>query len=593
MASLPLGSTISGDRTPVSGKMHVTDDHLIAHPHQENSYVPAPDQTNPSKTDPAEGNIASAHDIDASANLLEDASHTGKTVDAVVILDYGSQYSQLITRRVRECGVYGELMPYDTSWEQVAKLHPKAVILSGGPNSVYADDAPQLPDWVLEQDLPVLGICYGMQLLAHAFGGSVQPASRREYGPATIELTRMGHDSALFDAMPETLDVWMSHGDHIGQLPDGFEVLATSPNSPAAAMSRGHVVALQFHPEVQHTTNGTQLIRNFLTKVAGCEENWSPESFIEASIKEIREQVGDGRVLLGLSGGVDSSVAAELIHKAIGDQLTPVFVNNGLLRLNEAELVQETFTRAFDTNLVYVDASDQFLDKLKGVTDPEKKRKVIGETFIRVFEAEAEKAGPFEFLAQGTLYPDVIESATPGGNSQTAAKIKTHHNVGGLPEDMQFKLLEPFRFLFKDEVRAVGRLLGMPEEIVERQPFPGPGLSVRLLGEITEPDLDLLRKADAIVSEEIGASEMVKDIWQYFAVLLPVNSTGVMGDYRTYARVVAVRAIASQDAMTADWARLPYDVLGRISNRVVNEVDGINRVVYDITSKPPATIEWE
>ncbi|HWV23927.1 MAG TPA: glutamine-hydrolyzing GMP synthase [Thermomicrobiales bacterium] len=554
--------------------------------------MPAPDQTLPT-TDPTEGKVASAHDIDGAVHLLEDAGHDGKAVDAIVILDYGSQYSQLITRRVRECGVYGELLPHDVSWEKVSKLHPKGVILSGGPNSVYADDAPQLPDWVLEQDLPVLGICYGMQLLATSLGGTVQAADRREYGPATITLTQAGQESALFDAMPETLDVWMSHGDHVDGLPEGFEALAGTPNSPVAAMGKGRIVALQFHPEVQHTQNGTQIIRNFLTKVAGCEANWTPESFVEASIKEIREQVGDGRVLLGLSGGVDSSVAAALIHKAIGDQLTPVFVNNGLLRLNEAELVQETFTKAFDTKLVYADASEQFLTKLQGVTDPEQKRKIIGETFIRVFEEEARKAGPFDFLAQGTIYPDVIESATAGSGSKAAVKIKSHHNVGGLPEDMQFKLLEPFRFLFKDEVRAVGRLLGLPEEIVERQPFPGPGLSVRLLGEITEPDLDLLRKADAIVREEIDAWDVTNDVWQYFAVLLPVNSTGVMGDYRTYARVVAVRAINSQDAMTADWAKLPYEVLGRISNRIVNEVDGINRVVYDITSKPPATIEWE
>ena len=554
----------------------------------EDTSLTATDATTPPAIDPTEGQVASSHSTTDSAHLLEDAGRGGEAVDAVVILDFGSQYSQLITRRVRECGVYGELLPHDVTWEEVAQLHPKAVILSGGPASAYEEGAPQLPDWVLEKDIPTLGICYGMQLLALAHGGNVAPAERREYGPAQIEIEDA---SGLFDGIPERLDVWMSHGDHLQSVPEGFEVLARSANSPIAAMGRGTTVALQFHPEVQHTTHGTDILRNFLTKVAGCHTNWSPESFIEASVKEIREQVGEGRVLLALSGGVDSSVAAALIHKAIGDQLTPVFVNNGLLRLGEAELVQETFTRAFDTKLVYVDASEQFLGKLKGVTDPEAKRKIIGETFVRVFEAEADKAGPFEFLAQGTLYPVVIESATKG--SKTAVKIKTHHNVGGLPEDMQFKLLEPFRFLFKDEVRAVGRLLGLPDEIVERQPFPGPGLAVRLLGEITEPDLDLLRKADAIVRYEIEAAGLAKDVWQYFAVLLPVNSTGVMGDYRTYARVCAVRAIASQDAMTADWARLPHDVLGRISNRVVNEVNGINRVVYDITSKPPATIEWE
>lgn len=557
---------------------------------QERALLTATDPTTLPTIDPTEGVVASAHSVEESAQLLEDAP---TAVDAVVILDFGSQYSQLITRRVRECGVYGELLPHDATWEEVSKLQPKAVILSGGPSSVYAENAPQLPEWVLEQKLPTLGICYGMQLLAHALGGTVAPATRREYGPATIEIANLDDVSGLFDGMPERLDVWMSHGDHISRLPDDFQVLATSPNSPVAAMGHGTMVGLQFHPEVQHTTNGTQLLRNFLTKVAGCAANWTPESFIDASIREIREQVGSDRVLLGLSGGVDSSVAVALIHKAIGDQLTPVFVNNGLLRLGEAELVQETFTRAFDTNLVYVDASERFLDKLKGVSDPEEKRKAIGETFVRVFESEAEKAGPFEFLAQGTLYPDVIESATPSSNSKSAVKIKTHHNVGGLPADMQFKLLEPFRFLFKDEVRAVGRTLGLPDEIVERQPFPGPGLAVRLLGEINGPDLELLRQADAVVREEIEAAGHAKDVWQYFAVLLPINSTGVMGDYRTYARVVAVRAIASQDAMTADWARLPHDVLGRISNRIVNEIDGINRVVYDITSKPPATIEWE
>lgn len=545
----------------------------------------------PQTIDPTEGAVTGEHSVEASATLLKDAGRGGHDVDAVVVLDFGSQYSQLITRRVRECGVYTELLPYDTAWEEVRKLEPKAVILSGGPASVYAHDAPTLPEWVLEQEIPTLGICYGMQLLAQALGGKVAPADRREYGLATIEVTETDDVSGLFDDLPQNLDVWMSHGDHLNALPDGFSVLAKSANSPIAAMGHGKMVGLQFHPEVRHTINGTEILKNFLTKVAGCETNWTPESFIDASIREIREKAGNGRVLLALSGGVDSSVAAALIHKAIGKQLTPVFVNNGLLRLGEAELVQETFTRAFDTELVYVDASKQFLDRLKGVSDPEEKRKAIGETFIRVFEAEAEKAGPFQFLAQGTLYPDVIESST--ADSRSAVKIKTHHNVGGLPEDMQFELLEPFRFLFKDEVRDVGRALGLPDEIVERQPFPGPGLAVRLLGEIQPNDLELLRKADAIVREEIEAAGHAKDVWQYFAVMLPINSTGVMGDYRTYARVCAVRAIASQDAMTADWARLPHDVLARISTRIVNEVDGINRVVYDITSKPPATIEWE
>jgi GMP synthase (glutamine-hydrolysing) len=552
-----------------------------------------PDPSTPQTIDPTEGEVSDPHTLDESVELLHDAAVTEHPIDAVVILDYGSQYSQLITRRVREIGVYGELIAHDTPWDDVQRLNPKAVILSGGPASAYEEGAPQLPDWVLEQNLPTLGICYGMQLLTLAFGGSVEPSDHREYGSSTLQLEDSGDALAMFAGLPSGITVWMSHGDRITQMPEGFSILAWSSNSPIAAMSNGHMVGLQFHPEVHHSEYGKDIIRNFLVNVAGCATNWSAESFIDASIKEIRERVGDGRVLLGLSGGVDSSVAAALIHKAIEDQLTPVFVNNGLLREGEADAVRKTFTDHFKTNLVYADASERFLEKLKGVTDPEEKRKAIGETFVRVFESEAEKAGPFQFLAQGTLYPDVIESATSSAGSKTAVKIKTHHNVGGLPEDMEFELLEPFRLLFKDEVRAVGRLLGVPDEIVERQPFPGPGLAVRLLGEINETDLALLRKADAIVREEIERADLAKDVWQYFAVLLPVNSTGVMGDYRTYARVVAVRAIASQDAMTADWAKIPYDVLGRISSRIVNEVNGINRVVYDITSKPPATIEWE
>lgn len=527
-----------------------------------------------------------------SAHLLADAGTDGKAVDAVAILDFGSQYSQLITRRIREIGIYGELLHHDVTWDEIAALDPKAVILSGGPASVYAEGAPQLPAWVLERDLPVLGICYGSNLLAYNLpGGEVASANRREYGPATLDIVQGATESALFANLPATIDVWMSHGDHIAKAPDGFEVIGTSGNSPVAAMAKGKLVGIQFHPEVQHTPQGAEILRNFLVDIAGIEPGWSPESFIEASIQEIRETVGEGRVLLGLSGGVDSSVAAALLHKAIGDQLTPVFVNNGLLRQGEAELVQEVFARSFGMQLVYVDATDRFLDKLSGVTDPEEKRKIIGETFVRVFEAEADKAGPFEFLAQGTLYPDVIESTTK--DTKAAAKIKTHHNVGGLPDDMQFGLVEPLKFLFKDEVRNVGRALGLPDEIVERQPFPGPGLAVRIMSAITREDLDLLRPADAIVREEIEAAGLAGEVWQYFAVLLPVRSTGVMGDYRTYGRVCAVRAVSSQDAMTADWARLPYDVLARISNRIVNEVNGITRVVLDITSKPPATIEWE
>ncbi len=517
--------------------------------------------------------------------------HGVTAVDSVVILDFGSQYSQLITRRVRECGVYCEMFPHTATWEQVEGLSPKGVILSGGPNSVYAAGAPQLPDWVLERDLPVLGICYGLQALARALGGAVEPGSRREYGPSSIRVDRSTGESLLFADLPDEFNVWMSHGDHVAEAPEGFRLIATSPNSPVAAMERGHVVGIQFHPEVNHTEHGTDILRNFLVRIAGCEPSWSPASFIDEAVQSIRDQVGDKRVLLGLSGGVDSSVAAALIHKAIGDQLTPVFVNNGLLRKGEAELVQEVFARHFGMKLVYADASERFLEMLSGVEDPETKRKVIGEQFVRVFERVAKEAEPFDFLAQGTLYPDVIESTT--SDTGAAAKIKTHHNVGGLPADMEFSLIEPLKWLFKDEVRNVGRALGLPDEIVERQPFPGPGLAVRTVGAIVDEDLELLRGADAIVREEIEAAGLAGDVWQYFAVLLPVRSTGVMGDYRTYGRVCAIRAITSQDAMTADWARLPYEVLARMSNRIVNEVHGITRVVYDITSKPPGTIEWE
>lgn len=506
----------------------------------------------------------------------------------VVVLDFGSQYSQLITRRVREAGVYSELVPFDASWDDVARLDPAGIILSGGPASVYEEGAPQLPAWLWDHDLPVLGICYGMQLLAHELGGRVIGADRREYGPATIAVDT---ESPLFAGLPQQIDVWMSHGDHVESIPPGFEVIGESGNLPFGAMINGKVAGIQFHPEVVHTPFGQEVITNFLTRICELTPDWSSDSFVENAVQEIRAKVGDQRVLLALSGGVDSSVAAALIHRAIGDQLTPVFVNNGLLRLGEAELVQEVFARHFGMPLVYVDASDRFLDRLEGVTDPEEKRKIIGDEFVRVFEREARTRGPFEFLAQGTLYPDVIESTT--ADTKAASKIKTHHNVGGLPADMEFQLLEPLKFLFKDEVRKVGTALGLPDEIVWRQPFPGPGLSVRLLGEVTEPWLEVLRQADAIVRDEIESAGLSQEIWQYFAVLLPVNSTGVMGDFRTYARVCAIRAVASQDAMTADWARIPYDVLARMSNRIVNEVRGINRVVYDISSKPPSTIEWE
>jgi GMP synthase (glutamine-hydrolysing) len=508
--------------------------------------------------------------------------------DTVVVLDFGSQYSQLIARRIREAGVYSILLPWDTSWEEVARLRPKGVILSGGPASVYDQGAPSLPAWVLGEDVPVLGICYGMQLIANTLDGGVESATHREYGPATIEVTQ---SSPLFRDLPTSLDVWMSHGDHVTRLPTGYVGIARSTNAPIAGMSDGLRYGIQFHPEVAHTPQGRDLLRNFLVAVCNCQTNWTAEHFIDSAIRQIQETVGDCRVLLGLSGGVDSSVAAALIHRAIGDRLTPVFVDNGLLRLGEAELVRDVFGRAFGMNLVFVDASERFLTRLEGVAEPEEKRRIVGDEFIRTFEAQAALHGPFDFLAQGTLYPDVIESTAP--DTKSAMKIKTHHNVGGLPTDLSFSLVEPLRYLFKDEVRDVGRALGLPSEIVERQPFPGPGLAVRIIGEVTRDDLELLRKADAVVREEIDRLGDGAQVWQYFAVLLPVRTVGVMGDYRTYGRVCAVRAVTSEDAMTADWARLPYESLARISNRIVNEVHGITRVVYDISSKPPATIEWE
>lgn len=510
------------------------------------------------------------------------------SIETVVVLDFGGQTAQLIARRVRECHVYCELLPHDVPLEQVERLAPRGIILSGGPASVYEPGAPQLPDWVLASGLPVLGICYGMQLMAHALGGRVESGTRREYGPARVTATAA---TGLFADLPAELEVWMSHGDNILALPDGFVELAHSHNGHLAAMAREHLVAVQFHPEVAHTTRGIDLLRNFLYGACGLSGNWTAGSFIDQAVDDVRQQVGAGRVLLGLSGGVDSAVAAALIHRAVANQLTCVFVDNGLLRLGERASVVEVFQRNFGLQLVVVDAADRFLERLSGVVDPERKRKLIGAEFVRIFEAEAAKLGHFDFLAQGTLYPDVIESTT--ADTKATHRIKTHHNVGGLPADMRFRLIEPLRWLFKDEVRAVGLQLGLPEEIVYRQPFPGPGLAVRCLGAITDTRLATLRAADAIVRDEIDRSPMVREVWQYFAVLLPVESVGVMGDGRSYAQAIAVRAVSSADAMTADWARLPHELLARISNRIVNEVAGVNRVVYDITSKPPATIEWE
>lgn len=509
--------------------------------------------------------------------------------ETVVILDFGSQYSQLIARRVRECNVYCELLPADAAYERVASLQPRGFILSGGPASVYDPGAPKLPDYVLETGLPVLGICYGMQLIAQQLGGSVVAATKREYGHAIARQSDVG--SPVFSGLPSSFSVWMSHGDHVAQLPPGFQALAYTDNSSVAAMGKGTIVGLQFHPEVVHTPEGKNIIRNFLYKMCGCCGSWTPGSFVADSVRQIKEQVGDGKVICALSGGVDSAVAATLVHRAVGDQLTCIFVNNGLLRREEAERNIDTFRRNLKMNLVYVDATDRFLRRLAGIVDPEAKRRTIGEEFIRVFEEEARKIGDIDFLAQGTLYPDVIESTT--SETKAAAKIKTHHNVGGLPPNLRFSLIEPLRYLFKDEVRAVGLELGLPEEIVYRQPFPGPGLAIRVIGEISRERLDMLRAADWIVMNEIKKAGLYRELWQSFAILTPLRSVGVMGDGRTYAHVVAIRAVTSEDGMTADWARLPYELLARISNRIVNEVPGVNRVVYDISSKPPSTIEWE
>lgn len=505
----------------------------------------------------------------------------------IVVLDFGSQYNQLITRRIREIGVYSELHPHTITAEEIKEMNATGIIFSGGPNSVYDKNAFSIDDAIFEMGLPILGICYGMQLMALKLNGKVEKAQNREYGKAELKLIK---ESKVFEGLPEEQIVWMSHGDLVTAAPPGFDVTGTSASCPIASMadeSRGFY-GVQFHPEVRHSVYGNELLRQFVFGVCGMKDDWSMENYIELEIEKIREEVGDKKVLCALSGGVDSSVVAVLIHRAIGDQLTCMFVDHGLLRKGEAESVMKTFADGFNMNVIKIDARDRFMKKLEGVTDPEKKRKIIGNEFIYVFDDEASKLEGMDFLAQGTLYTDIIESGTT-----TAQTIKSHHNVGGLPEDMQFKLIEPLNTLFKDEVRVLGTELGMPDEIVWRQPFPGPGLGIRIMGAVTEEKLEIVRESDWILRDEISKAGLDRDVWQYFTVLPDIRSVGVMGDARTYDYAIGIRAVTSIDGMTSDWARIPWDVLEKISVRLVNEVSHINRVLYDITSKPPATIEWE
>jgi len=530
------------------------------------------------------------------------ASSTERPTGTVAILDFGSQFAQLIARRVRELNVYSELLPFDTTMAELERRGVRAIILSGGPNSVYDEGAPHPDSAIWSGRIPVLGICYGAQLMAVGLGGDVLPTNRREYGPASVTIT---DDDGLFTGIEREQPVWMSHGDSITRLPQGFHGTAQTDSSPYAGFvdPTRNLHAIQFHPEVVHTPAGRQVLRNFVVGIAGITQSWTPSNFIDSTVNDIRDRVDaharaagtDGNVICALSGGVDSAVAAALVHRAVGDRLTCIYVDHGLMRKKESELLRVTFEQNLGMKLIMVDARERFLKRLAGVEDPEQKRRIIGDEFIRVFEEEAAKlkstGGSIDFLTQGTLYPDVIESTTP--ETKTAQKIKTHHNVGGLPADLTFQLIEPLRYLFKDEVRAVGLEMGLPEQMVMRQPFPGPGLAIRIIGEVTAERLDTLRDADWIVIDEIKAAGLYRSVWQSFAILTPVRSVGVMGDGRTYANVVAIRAVTSEDGMTADWAKLPYDVLGKISSRIVNEVPGVNRVVYDISSKPPATIEWE
>ncbi|MGL5478988.1 MAG: glutamine-hydrolyzing GMP synthase [Clostridium sp.] len=507
--------------------------------------------------------------------------------DLVLIVDFGGQYNQLIARRVRECGVYCEIISYKRTIEEIKEKNPKGIIFTGGPNSVYGEDSPKVSEEIFELGVPVLGICYGDQLMAHTLGGKVSTAPVREYGKTSINLD---NTSKLFKGIKEEDICWMSHTDYISDAPKGFKIIAHTEVCPIAAMENEerNLYGVQFHPEVEHTPFGQKMLQNFLYEICNLGKSWTMASFAEDKIKEIKELVGDRKVLCALSGGVDSSVAAMIVHKAIGHNLTCIFVDHGLLRKDEGDTVERVFKKEFDMNIIRVNAEDRFLGKLKGVSDPETKRKIIGEEFIRVFEEEAKKVGEIDYLVQGTIYPDIVESGT-----ETSAVIKSHHNVGGLPEDMEFDLIEPLRELFKDEVRAVGEELGIPHKLVWRQPFPGPGLAIRVLGDITEEKLEIVREADAIFREEIANANLDETIWQYFACLPNIKSVGVMGDERTYCHTIALRAVTSSDAMTSEWARIPYELLDLVSRRIVNEVKGVNRIVYDITSKPPATIEWE
>lgn len=512
--------------------------------------------------------------------------------DLIVVLDFGAQYAMLIARRVRECNVYCEVLPHDTPASELKKRNVKGIILSGGPSSVYDKGAPLPDSELLKSGIPILGICYGQQLIGRELGGEVKPGVKKEYGKTQLIID---DEVDLFAGLPREIQTWMSHGDSINKLPSGFVQLAHTENTQNAAIGNheNKIYGVQFHPEVVHTPQGLEIIKNYVYIICGCKPTWTTANFIEEQVKEIRALLGKEKILCALSGGVDSTTVAALVHKAVGDQLVCMFIDQGFMRKNEAKKIKELFTSKFKINFIHIDASERFYEKLKGITDPEEKRHRIGNEFIRVFEEEAKKLGHLPFLAQGTLYPDVIESAVPGLTSTTAVRIKTHHNVGGLPKDIKFKLVEPLKKLFKDEVRALGRELGIPEEIISRQPFPGPGLAIRIIGEVTKERVRILQEVDDIVGTEIKLAGYYKKVWQSFGVLLPIRTVGVMGDKRTYLNTVAIRSVTSTDAMTADWSRLPYELLEKISNRIINETPEVNRVVYDISSKPPSTIEWE